>query len=376
MKLLVLILIVGLILLGFCLFRKNYEPFIDGKYVLEWTQPQNTGGDPKCCGYDWQICELEDKSCAKPVDSGSVKQGSALTASTTKVDWGNTYNVMVRANNMYGSGEWTTVQLIAGGGTLESVVFGQEIDKDGNVTIPVSASSTQVMVWAAISAKESKGAGNLAAEVNFHQLRDGKTVATVSGTMAGGTSSSGQDTFTGVFQNINANDKDVFKAAIYVVGKDGSVFTDGTGSITVSGSAPGAVGKITFKYVPLGATIGPSKQIDCEKDLNSIYAAMVGPQGSLQNASRLAYSLVQDPKSDYSLCNSGEKGAMLTYMYSAPPDDPDRQCAQAITLLDSVLTTPEEQCSAYYTYGAFPGSYRSPCFNNLTLKKWADACPK
>lgn len=377
MKLLVLILIIGLILLGFCLSRKKYEPFIDGKYVVEWTQPQNTGGDPKCCGYDWKICELEDKGCTKPVDSGSIKQGSALTASTTKVDWGNTYNVMVRANNMYGSGEWTSVQLVAGGGTLESVVFGQEIDKDGNVTVPVSASSTQVMVWAAIDASESKGAGNLSALVRFNQLRDNKTVATVTGSMTGGTSSSGQDTFTSVFQNINANNKDVFKASIYVVEKGGNVFTDGTGSTTVSGSVPGGVGKITFKYSPLGATIGPSKQIDCEKDLNDIYAALLGPQGSMQNASRLAYSLVQDPKSDYSLCNSREKGAMLAYMYAAPPDDPNRTCTTAMSLLDPLLTNPEEQCGAYNAMAsAGANRYFYACLNTPAFQGWGAACPK
>ncbi|HMP30806.1 MAG TPA: hypothetical protein PKD85_14465 [Saprospiraceae bacterium] len=385
MDLFVLFLIIGLILLGFYLFRSNYEGYISGKYVLEWSKPQNTGGDPKCCGYDWQICNLEDKTCATPVQSGSVGPGQPLTADITKVDWGNTYNVMVRAKNIYGNSDWTTAQLVAGGGTLENIVFGQSVDKDGNITVPINASSKQITIWAAISAKESKGVGNLAARTSLTQIRDNRTVAFSEGTMTSGTSSTGQDTFTLTFQGINTQDEDVFKGYVFVADTKGSAFTDGTGSSTVSGSVPGSVGNITLKYLALGAPIPGQNpiQISCQQDINMIYQQLIGPNGGIQTASAYALAgIINNPNSGYSYCTETNKGYILMFANAAPAADPTRTCQQAITLVDPLLTTPEAQCGASLAMSDISNTsstYMNTCSQaglNPIIQKWNSACNK
>ena len=348
--------------------------FVSGKYVIQWKAPSNNGGDSSCCGYDWQVCTLDDKTCSKPVDSGSVKAGSPLKAYTSKVDWGVTYNVMVRANNKYGDGPWSTAQLKAGGGVFQTIVMAEKIGQSGNIIIPASSTSKNLMIWASISPGQSKGAGNLAATATLTQIRNGKNVDRVIGVMTSGTYN-GQDTFVSDFETLDIIDGDIFDVYIYVVDSTKQPFTDGEASITVTGSVPGAVGGITFSYEDVGYGAGEPVLISCSGDLNYINSLAVGPNGSLAAASAAAGKLVNNPDSQYKACTPIEKGMYLMWVNALPPSDPTRSCDTALKVTDGMLTSPAEQCGAWDVYSTIDSEYgNTDCQNNPIIAKWSNAC--
>ena len=261
MNVVTFLVIVALIaILWYILFGHTKENFVPGKYVITWQAPASNGGDPTCCSYDWQVCSLEDKTCSTPVDSGKV---SATTASTSKVSWGDTYNVMVRANNKYGPGSWTSVQLTAGGGVMESVVFGESISTSGQVLVPLSSSSQTVQVWTNTPSGSSISPNTRVATISWSIVRGGSIYFNRSLTMNSSLNGS-SDIFMlsyPLLYPISLQDGDVIKAYIYVTEQNGNPFADIQGSVQISGSVPGAVTGLKWTYVPLeGSSVETTPQ--------------------------------------------------------------------------------------------------------------------
>jgi hypothetical protein len=372
MKLVTLLIIIALIFLFICLYRKKFtEDFVSGRYQISWSAPVNNGGDSKCCGYNWQICQTTDQTCASPIDSGTVAAGSQLVAYTSKVDWNQTYNVMVRANNKYGNGPWSTAKLTTGGGVLNSIVIGQSIDQGGNITIPVSAGSPTVMIWTSITGSPI----GLNARATISQNRNGVNISNNTLGMEAN-SYNGQATLTGSLNGLSILDGDVISVYIYVV-KTNMPFTDGSASITVTGSVPGAVSNISLLYQPQGSSSNqPPVLIDCSGDLAYISSLLTGQNGSLAAASSAAGYLLQNPSSQYLSCTDYEKGMYIMWANALPPSDPARTCSTAIAAADSAITSKAQQCGAYKVLQSIYQDYSdgSTCESNPIVAKWATGC--
>lgn len=159
MKLLTLLLIIlTIFLVGYYVFgcgRNIFEFLTPNPYIVSWQSPSYTGGsDSNCCSYDWQICS--DAECQNIVDSGTVPKGTGtppptISASTTKLDWSNTYYAWVRAQNSAGPGDWSKMQFSTGDGKINSVVIAETIAQDGTITLPLTSSSKSISVWAKLS---------------------------------------------------------------------------------------------------------------------------------------------------------------------------------------------------------------------------------
>lgn len=151
MQLLTLLLFVLFAVFVFLIFCKGgfTEMLTPNPYVISWEAPTYSGGDSSCCSYEWQICS--DETCLTIVDSGKVAKGEPLTASTTKLDWQNTYHAWVRANNSAGLGEWTKLTFKTGDGVIDEVVIAEEINPDGTISIPLTTASTKISIWSKLS---------------------------------------------------------------------------------------------------------------------------------------------------------------------------------------------------------------------------------
>lgn len=325
------------------------ESFVPGKYVLAWQAPVNGGGDPNCCGYDWQICNLEDTDCKTPVDSGTTR---VTGASTSKVTWGDTYNVMVRANNVYGVGPWAAAQLTAGGGTLQSIVFGQTVDNSGKVIVPLSTSSSNIEIWAGVTQQAT--VNQLIATLTLTQLRNGKTVYTTNFRMSSQLNNN-LPVFLGTANNITIQMNDVFKAYIYIQKPNGDAFTDGQGTIQISGSKPGPVTGIMWGYIPFGSPDAPSPEdLHCKQSIQLIMNSISGQGGTVKNGSYMAglymnNNFPADPNG-YRTCNAQQRGMIKAFAMARPPNDITRTCVQAIPDTAKILNGPEEQCGAAQAY--------------------------
>lgn len=389
MKLGLLILIVGFVILLFCLYKHHFsEPFVPGRYVIAWQIPKDKGGDPQCCGYDWQVCTLEDTKCANPVDSGSIPSPQGVpVASTSKVNWGDTYNIMVRAKNSAGTGPWTTAQLTAGGGTLSAITIAQSIAADGTVTTPLSPNSTQVMVWASIAQNQSVSPNTMKAIATVTQIRGGKTIDSVNNEAMVSGVSGGQDTFTLTLTGLSIQVGDVFKAYIYVQTQDGSAFTDGQGSLSISVSAPGSVTGITWAYMPYGSPDSPPPALlGCDPAIQ-----VMNSQVGLPAQSTFATSFMNGAVSagtTFSQCNSFQKGQIIMTANAQPPSDPSRSCSSALTSANALIQNGDknEKCGAYSQYLAIQGvsyNFSNPCFQGgpgygvagPILNSWGQNCP-
>lgn len=241
MKLSFLIVIIALIFICyFFLYKPFIEKYTAGTYVITWREPSDTGGDPDCCGYDWQMCSVSDKDCESPIDGGTV---TTPTASTDKASWGETYTIRVRAVNALGPGPWASSNLSTGSGALTSITFGETISENGNVEKQLTVSSRQISVWIGTT---KSAIPKLSATLFLTQMRGSSTIGTYKIPMTYG-SFSNLGNFSATIPNISIQNEDVFNAYIYVV--DGNkAWADSQGAIVVKENMPGTVSGITWTY--------------------------------------------------------------------------------------------------------------------------------
>jgi hypothetical protein len=160
MRLLTLLLFILFAIAAFLLFCKGgfTEMLTPSPYVISWEAPGYSGGDSSCCSYEWQICS--DENCTTIVDSGKVAKGEPLTASTTKLDWQNTYYVWTRAINSVEPGEWTKLTFQTGDGVIENVVIAEEVTASANgvgvVGFPLTIASKKITIWSKLSGGANK----------------------------------------------------------------------------------------------------------------------------------------------------------------------------------------------------------------------------
>jgi hypothetical protein len=251
MKLATLLIIVGVVIFLYLIFRGyNKENLTPSPYKISWQAPSNNGGDPKCCSYDWQVCNLSDTGCLNPVDSGTT---SNLSVETTKLNWATTYNIRVRASNVSGKGDWATVQLSTGDGEIDSIVFGESINSDGTVTMPLySGTGINVVVWTSmktgsVSPNTLKGTATVTATRGDAQLFS-HSIPLVSAT------SGDLDTFMGDFSSnkiplVVFQKGDLVSADIYIVDAKGNVVTEALSTTSpITNGPPGAISGIKLTY--------------------------------------------------------------------------------------------------------------------------------
>jgi hypothetical protein len=389
MKLGLLILIIGILIFLFCLYRHHFsEPFVPGRYVIAWQIPADKGGDPQCCGYDWQVCTLEDKQCASPVDSGSIAARGVPVAATSKVNWGDTYNIMVRAKNSAGTGPWTTAQLTAGGGVLSAITMAQAVAADGTVTTPLSSNSTQLMVWTSIAQNQSVNPNTMKATATVTQIRNGKIIDSSNNEAMTAAISGGQDTFTLTLTGLTIQVGDVFKAYIYVQTQDGSAFTDGQGSLSISVSAPGSVTGITWAYMPYGSPDSPPPALlGCDDAIQYLNAGLSMSQASAFATTFMAGTPFKGATFDQ--CNAYQKGQVIMSASATPPSDPSRTCSAAVVAANNLVgTNPNEACAAYNQFigpvSSSGATWSEACtvttgsgyqVANPILTAWGNQCP-
>lgn len=244
----ILIFLVIFILLFFIVSSKDY--FTPNPYIISWQAPSNNGGDPKCCEYDWQICS--DVLCRNVIDNGHIDFGKPLSAQTTKLDWATTYNVWVRASNTAGLGDWTKVQLSTGDGVVSSISIGEEINSDGTVKIPLSASGgINVAVWTSLE-KGSVNPNDLVALCDISATRAGtslfKHIISLESSTLGNVDVFKGDFATAKIPLIAFQKGDIVSANVYIADSKGNVVTEATQSTTVTKSTPGGVSGITLRY--------------------------------------------------------------------------------------------------------------------------------
>lgn len=247
MKLIVFVVILAIIFLGYWfLVKPLVENYTAGTYVITWQPPTDNGGDPNCCGYDWQMCDSSDAECKTPIDGGTV---TTPTASTSKANWGKTYTIRIRAVNATGAGPWASASLAAGTGALTSITFGQTITEDGNVGTPLTPGSKQISVWVGTTRVAVPG---LEATLSLTQSRNNAVVETYKVQMTYG-SFSGSGNFLSIIPNVSIENNDVFNAYIYVTDAKKEAWADAQGNVVVKEGTPGAVAGISWSYKPAGA---------------------------------------------------------------------------------------------------------------------------
>ncbi len=377
MKLSTLLLILGLILFLFCIFSKGViDYFVPGNYVISWQAPMDNGGDTTCCGYDWQVCALEDTECKTPVDSGSVAPGATKVAYTTKVTWGDTYNVMIRAKNIYGPGPWTTAQLVAGGGTIDAITFGEIVDANGNVVKPLNPSSTNIMVFASINEKESLPTNTLNAVITAYIKRGNSQIPLLTKLQMKPGMSGGKNTFlaNGLLNSHYFKNGDVIKADIYITTSKNAPFTESQASYTLTGTVPGAVSGIIWTYIPFGSPSPFNKPLGCQDaidHINTILTAGGTPTSTLSLASASAKELIAS--SDYQMCSDYQKGYALVVSTASPP----ATCVDILIATNPLLSSNAQKCGAYDGYYKMRPLLTGTCFNdpiNPTITSWQQGC--
>lgn len=247
MKLLTLLAILVVILVFYLLFYKTLDYFTPNPYVLSWNAPTNNGGDPNCCGYDWQICT--DATCKTIVDSGTTTKTSA---ETTKLSWATSYTVQVRATNVAGSGAWTSANLSTGDGTVSSVAIGSAISEDGIVTSPLSAGPAQnIAVWTSLSAG-SVSPNTLVGYAQIIITRGGKAQPAIVMELVSGNKGA-VNTFEGDILSANGqtvliNQGDVITVVVSIFTSAQQIVTEATASVTVTTTVPGNPTGLALTY--------------------------------------------------------------------------------------------------------------------------------
>lgn len=310
MELEFLILAIAIIVLGYIFFLKPFvENYTAGTYVITWQKPTNTGGDPNCCSYDWQLCENTDSECNSPVDSGTV---SGLTASTNKAIWGKSYIIRVRSINAAGHGPWASVNVKAGGGSLTSVTFGQSIKPDGSVSIPLAAGSPQVEIWVGTKVAPISG---LQGELILTQTRNGNVVQTYKTKMTyGDLAGNGMGAFLVTIQNVNVVTNDVFNAVINVTDAKAEIWADAEGSITIKEGVPGMVSGISWSYQPSGTnTNACSSSTECPGDDICVTGACVAQKILLVQTFNVSADGKTGGPTGWYLAWSGQPGKVYAY---------------------------------------------------------------
>lgn len=247
MKLLTLVAILVLIFVGYLIFYKTLDFFTPSPYVLSWIAPSNNGGDPNCCGYDWQICS--DEKCTNVVDSGTTKSTSV---ETTKLSWATTYTVQVRATNISGPGEWTSASLTTGDGTVSSIVIGSKISSAGVIQTPLSAGPSQnIAVWTSLS-KGSVSPNTLQGYAQLTITRGGVAqpplVIQLSSKVLGEIDIFQGDLISANWSSVVLNQGDTVTADISIFTSTNEIVTEATASTTVTTTVPGNVTGLSLVY--------------------------------------------------------------------------------------------------------------------------------
>lgn len=265
MKLLVLLVILVVIVLIYSMYCGTIEFLTPSPYVISWSAPAMTGGNgSNCCTYDWQVCA--DTACKTIIDSGTTAS-NVTSASTTKLDWGQTYTVQVRANNKYGPGAWSQSSLTTGNGTLSQVTIGGTVTPSGTVVWPLSAGSSigfytilnsgftpgerlNGSVWATITRGSTvyticpEGAAPPCSQIPMVSSSDGSFFVNI-----------GTDSLPVAATMIG----DIVNVDILITTSDyKTVISEITATATVSGSVPGTVTSISISYAPKNVPAKPS----------------------------------------------------------------------------------------------------------------------
>ena len=291
-----LIIIIGLFLV-YLMSCTTTEFLTPNPYQIVWQAPENNGGDPNCCNYDWQICS--DAECSDIVDSGSTNKTLALT---TKLDWATTYNIWVRASNVSGKGDWTKVQLSTGDGVLSSISIGQKLSSDGTVTIPLSEGDRNISIWTSLS-KGSVSPNTLSAVCMITITRGGSNVLGKNLLLKSGMSGE-INVFSGNFNDagfpsFNFKKGDVVNAEVIIRDSNNIVITDAINTTTVTNTVPAGVTGITLTY---SATPPPIPFVsDNHQWIESLYSQNPSPYKTIVDFSSAAlarFKAMPSPKND------------------------------------------------------------------------------
>jgi hypothetical protein len=252
MKVKVLVAILILIVLGYFLFMKYTEEFTPSPYVISWQAPSGCTD----CSYDWKICS--DDSCNTIIDQGNTKE---LHTQTSKLDFANTYSIQVRANNKYGSGEWTKGTFSTGNGVLSAISIGSFIDNDGQFVKPILAGQpSDLMIWTTLTTtltvpitlealitvtKDDKLVTKWIIYMLETPTKDKKSLG-----YFGSLTGSKYDTYT-------FDTGDVINVDITAWDANGNVVSEITGTTTVSQSGPGTVSSLKFGYAAIQKETSP-----------------------------------------------------------------------------------------------------------------------
>lgn len=363
MKLSTILLIVGVILLLFLLLGPSRDWFTGtpNPYKISWQAPANNGGDPKCCSYDWQICN--DAACTSIVDSGTT---SELSVETKKLNWTTTYNIWVRASNISGKGDWTKAELSTGDGTVKSIVLGEKIDNSSGQLIKELSASVpiNVMVWASLD-KGSVDPNTLVGTATVTAVRSetqlfSHVIPLKSSTM-GNTSTFYADFASAsptippvVFQK-----GDIIYADVYIADNKGNVVTEHVSNqIPITKTVPGGVSGITLTYSmtpPPIPFVGKYQQW-----INTLYSQNPSPYATVSDVASAAltqYNSMPAPTTptDYQTKMSLFFLSQLKWAGSgATPDSMFRGIGYFYVKLNSMGWDNASMCAAFDLYRRVP----------------------
>lgn len=252
MKLSVLLCIIASIFVLLYIFCNKKELFTINPYIISWQKPTD-GGDPQCCGYNWQVCS--DPSCANIVDEGEVANdtGNVVRAKALKLEWNTKYTIRVKANNIYGPGEWVSAELSTGDGVFSSIRVAEALGESGTIITPISAGPRNVSIWASMnqgsetpnafkaSGKVVVGRGTSVIYQQRMDLESSYDVTSKSDIFSGDFASQGIPKFT--FEV-----GDIIFITILVWDEKGNVITEGYSEMNVTQDVPSNVSGITLSY--------------------------------------------------------------------------------------------------------------------------------
>lgn len=368
MKLLTLVLILLLVLLAaYMLCGSSLDFFTPSPYILSWQPPTDNGGDPGCCGYDWQICG--DNACATIVDSGSTR---ATSIQTTKLDWATTYNVWVRATNVSGQGPWTKAVLSTGDGVVSSVAIGASLTPTGPPLPALSAGpGKNIAVWTSLS-KGSVLPNTLKGSAKITITRSGVTQpamlipleSSVTGTVDvfdGDLSSSGVPLVTLL-------KGDVVTADVLIFTSGGEIVTEATSSVTITTMVPGSVTGLSLTY---GALPPPLNLLNkYEMFIENLYAANPSPYKTVQDVAAAALVLYNEMPTpltdrDYQTKMSLFFLSELKWVGAPGADHIFRGIGYFYVLLNSMGWDTPSICAAFELYRRVPADANlAKSFNN------------
>jgi len=250
--------ILSILILAYLFCGKFKEAFgTPNPYIISWSVPGDDGGDPDM-SYDWKICS--DAGCATVIDSGtnipalttSTPIPASTYATTSKLDWNTTYYIQVRANNMFGSGVWTTATLSTGDG-VAAISIASSFDSNGKPVVPLSVGPAQnIAVWTTlINGSVDPNTSNASALITI--VRGGATVLTQRLPLSATGLLNKIDTFHGDFESANISlpaieNGDKVTAVVLVWDSNGNVQTESSAEFTVSQTVPGNVSGIALTY--------------------------------------------------------------------------------------------------------------------------------